>query len=124
MVNDESKRLMSREEQLQQTAEEWADYYKHAEDLCDYISIRVAYKEGAAWADKHPDISALWHPASEEPQGNNWKILCQDEENGCWVENRTDAIDLHNTWNEYVEIEMVVIWAYISDLLPKLMIPK
>ena len=81
MENDESKRLMSREEQLQQTAEEWADYYKHAEDLCDYISIRVAYKEGAAWADKHPDISALWHPASEEPQGNNWKILCQDEEN-------------------------------------------
>lgn len=119
MVNDESKRLMSREEQLQQTAEEWADYYKHAEALCDYISIRVAYKEGAAWADKHPDISALWHPASEEPQGNNWLILCQDEENGCWVENRTDAIDLHNTWNEYVEIEMVVIWAYIRDLLPK-----
>lgn len=122
MVNDESKRLMSREEELQQAAEEWADYYKHAEDLCDYISIRVAYKEGAAWADKHP--KNVWHQADEEPQGNNWKILCQDEENGCWVENRTDAIDLHNTWNEYVEIEMVVKWAYISDLLPKLMIPK
>lgn len=83
-----------------------------------------AFIAGAHWADKHPDISALWHPVSEEPQGNSWKILCQDEENGCWVENRTDAIDLHNTWNEYVEIEMVVKWAYISDLLPKLMIPK
>ena len=116
MGSDDYK-AMSREEQLQQTAEEWADYYKHAEDLCDYISIRVAYKEGAAWADEHP--ANVWHDASEEPQGNNWKILCQDEENGCWVENRTDAIDLHNTWNEYVEIEMVVKWAYISDLLPK-----
>lgn len=77
----------------------------------------TAFIAGAAWADKHP--KNVWHQADEEPQGNNWKILCQDEENGCWVENRTDAIDLHNTWNEYVEIEMVVKWAYISDLLPK-----
>lgn len=76
-----------------------------------------AFLAGAKWADEHP--KNVWHQADEEPQGNNWKILCQDEENGCWVENRNDAIRLHNTWNEYVAIELVVKWAYISDLIPK-----
>lgn len=116
MENDEYK-AMSREEELQQAAEEWADYYKHAEDLCDYISIRVAYKEGAAWADKHP--KNVWHKADEEPGDKDWKILCEDEEGGCWVEYETQAIWLHNNWKEYTAIEMVVKWAYISDLLPK-----
>lgn len=104
---------MTREEQIISEAKK--HYY-------DDINCHNAFLHGVEWADKHP--KNVWHQADEEPQGNNWKILCQDEENGCWVENRTDAIDIHNTWNEYVEIEMVVKWAYISDLLPKLMIPK
>ena len=29
------------------------------------------------------------------------------------------TIGLHNNWDEYVEIEGVKTWAYISDLLPK-----
>lgn len=98
---------MNREEQIISEAK------KH---YSDSINCHNAFLHGVEWADEHP--VDVWHEASEEPQGNNWKILCQDEENGCWVENRTDAIDLHNTWNEYVEIEMVVKWAYISDLLP------
>lgn len=99
---------MNREEQIISEAK------KH---YSDSINCHNAFLHGVEWADEHP--VDVWHEVSEEPQGNNWKILCQDEENGCWVENRTDAIDLHNTWNEYVEIEMVVKWAYISDLLPK-----
>ena len=99
---------MEREEQIISEAK------KH---YSDDINCHNAFLHGVEWADEHP--VDVWHEASEEPQGNNWKILCQDEENGCWVENRTDAIDLHNTWNEYVEIEMVVKWAYISDILPK-----
>lgn len=132
MENDEYK-AMSRQEQLQQTAAAYTS------QMCKNCSAMLSCEEknrkcverhaqekvfadGAKWSDQHP--INIWHQADEEPQGNNWKILCQDEENGCWVENRTDAIDIHNTWNEYVEIEMVVKWAYISDLLPKLMIPK
>lgn len=68
---------------------------------------------------EYTDLSSLWHDASEEPVGNNWKILCQDEMNGCWVENRVNAMLLHKNWNVYTEIEMLVRWAYISDLLPK-----
>lgn len=54
---------MSREEELQQAADEWAEFYKHAEDVCDYISVRIAFKEGAKWADEHP----YWRPATEHP---------------------------------------------------------
>ena len=99
---------MKREEQIISEAKK---YYS------DSINCHNAFLHGVEWADEHP--VDVWHPVSEEPQGNNWKILCQDEENDCWAENRTDAIDLHNAWNEYVEIEMVVKWAYISDILPK-----
>lgn len=121
---------MNREEEIKQIAENYASqmckncsamlYCEDNNKKCvERREQENVYVDGAKWADNNPDLSSLWHSANEEPKGNNWKILCQDEENGCWVENRTDAIDLHNTWNEYVEIEMVVKWAYISDLLPK-----
>lgn len=76
-----------------------------------------AFISGAKWSDEHP--KNVWHSADEEPGDKDWKILCEDEEGGCWVEYETQAIRLHNNWKEYTAIEMVVKWAYISDLLPK-----
>lgn len=117
MGSDDYK-AMSREEQLQQTAEEWADYYKHAEDLCDYISIRVAYKEGAAWADKHP--KNVWHSSEEDPKKNRYILI-----------EVVDTLTPKNGIRYYVEyVEEWIIgcmkkdgfqcrWAYIKDLLPK-----
>lgn len=80
-------------------------------------TVFAAYVEGASRANY--EHAKVWHKASDEPQGKDWRILCQDECGGCWVENKNDAIRLHNTWNEYVAIELVVKWAYIRDLLPK-----
>lgn len=100
--------IMTREEQIISEAKK---YYS------DSINCHNAFLHGVEWTDEHP--VDVWHDASEEPVGNNWKILCQDEMNGCWVENRVDAMLLHNTWNEYAGIEMLVKWAYIRDLLPK-----
>ena len=77
------------------------------------------FADGVKWAEECLNLSSVWHSADEEPVGGYWRILCQDEEDGCWVENSNDAIRLHNTWNEYVAIELVVKWAYIRDLLPK-----
>lgn len=117
MGSNSNNKAMSREEELQQAAEEWADYYKHAEDLCDYISIRVAYKEGAAWADKHP--KNVWHQADEEPQGE-YEIICQDEFEHIWLTDRREDIEHYeNGWEECAACECIVRWAYISDLLPK-----
>ena len=117
MESNNNNKAMSREKQLQQTAEEWADYYKHAEDLCDYISIRVAYKEGAAWADKHP--KNVWHQADEEPQGK-YEILVQDEFGHFWLTDYVEDISHYqNGWEECATCECISRWAYISDLLPK-----
>ncbi len=65
------------------------------------------------------DLSQVWHNAKEEPQGDNWKILCVDDFDLSWVEKRANMIGLHNNWDEYTVIEGVKMWAYISDLLPK-----
>lgn len=80
---------------------------------------RIGCIDGMEAADANPDLSSLWHDVNEEPEGDYWRILCQDEMNGCWVENRVDAMLLHNTWNEYTATELLVKWAYINDLLPK-----
>lgn len=77
----------------------------------------IAFLDGVKWADEHP--ANVWHDANEEPEGANWEILCQDENDGCWVENRIDAQLLHKNWDAYTEIEKIVRWAYTSDLLPK-----
>ena len=76
----------------------------------------ITFTEGINWADEHP--KNVWHPASEEPEGDNWSIICQGTGGNCWLEIMFDVL-MHNTWDEYVEEEMIVKWAYINDLLPK-----
>lgn len=77
----------------------------------------IHLKAGAKWTDEYP--VDIWHDNSEEPQGDNWEILCIDDFDFCWVDRRVDACSLHNKWDEYAEVECVKMWAYISDLLPK-----
>ena len=99
---------MNREEQIISEAKK--HYY-------DDINCHNAFLHGVEWADEHP--ANMWHDVSEEPNGNNWKILCVDIYNGCWVDSRVNALLLHNKWDEYVDIEQVKMWAYVNNLLPK-----
>lgn len=112
MGNDESKRLMSREEELQQAAYEWAEFYKHAEDVCDYISVRIAYIEGAAWADKHP--KNVWHDASEMPKEGEWILIQFDEDSYDTLVLCDMDADIFCAWCKKYD---VIRWAYIADLL-------
>ena len=75
----------------------------------------IHFVAGAKWADKNP--INLWHDASEEPQGDNWEILCVDNFDLFWLMSKYSW--LYSKWDEYVEIESVKMWAYIDDLLPK-----
>ena len=81
----------------------------------DNIRCYDAFLHGVEFADEHP--KNVWHDASEEPQGNNWHILCQNEMDGYCLESR--VFMLNDPWKEFVEEEMIVKWAYINDLLPK-----
>ena len=83
----------------------------------DQAGLSIGFLDGAIWADKHS--VNVWHDASEEPQGDNYKILCVDDFDLFWVESGVNALWKHNKWNEYTEIECVKMWAYIDDLLPK-----
>lgn len=116
MGSDDYK-AMSREEELQQAADEWAEFYKHAEDVCDYISVRIAYNEGAAWADKHP--ANVWHDASEMPERFSCEILYEiRSENGFVVTYLPEGLTA-DSWFNILKVCGIVRWAYISDLLPK-----
>lgn len=83
----------------------------------DQAGLPIGFLDGAVWSDKHP--VNVWHDASEEPQGDNWKILCVDDFDLSWVAKRAGIVELFNNWDEYTVLEGVKIWAYISDLLPK-----
>lgn len=100
------------------------DYVNYLLDKQEYHNekytehdIKQAFEKGAKWADEHQ--ANVWHDASEEPAGDNWEILCVDIHNGCWVDGRVNALLLHNRWDEYADIELVKMWAYVNDLLPK-----
>ena len=100
------------------------DYVNYLLDKQEYHNenyteddIRQAFEKGAMLANNNPDTSSPWHDASEEPQGNNWHILCQNEMDGYCLESR--VFMLNDPWKEFVEEEMIVKWAYIKDLLPK-----
>lgn len=81
----------------------------------DNIRCYDAFLHGVEFAEEH--LKNVWHDASEEPQGNNWHILCQNEMDGYCLESR--VFMLNDPWKEFVEEEMIVKWAYINDLLPK-----
>ena len=99
-----------RDKQIKQIANELFPDDRDADKYTGFL-------DGAIWADKHP--VNVWHNPSEEPQGDNYKILCVDDFDLYWVDSRVNALWRNNKWNEYIEIECVKMWAYISDLLPK-----
>ena len=78
---------------------------------------REEFEAGIKWAEEHLNLSSPWHQANEEPEGQNWRIICQDEEGKFWIKDWADVILLYNTWNTYVVIERLVKWAYIDELI-------
>lgn len=105
---------MTREEQILQAARNYVSGV-----MLSSPSDVIHFGYGAKWADEHPNLESLWHDASEEPKGDNWKILCLTDYNECWVDSSSNALFIYNTWHEYVDIEAVKMWAYLNDLLPK-----
>lgn len=79
-----------------------------------------AFIAGAEWADNNPsegivNLNDIWHDASEEPQGEDWKILCEDANDDHWVTGRRCGYN----WEKFVKSQAITRWSYISDLFPK-----
>lgn len=116
---------MTREEEANKASESYAsqlcvfcldEYCKEKELACpQFRESLIAFSEGIKWANNHS--KNIWHHASEEPQGTDWRIICQDEEGKFWIIDWADVILLYNTWNTHVTIEKLVKWAYIDELI-------
>lgn len=67
---------MTREEEIYDAADRYSDVYKYNEDV-DYMSIRIAFRDGAEWADKHP--KSPWISTENELPTKGGHYLCMDE---------------------------------------------
>lgn len=86
----------------------------HNEIYTEY-DIREAFEKGAMFVYNNPNLSSLWHDASEEPK--EYPILVQDEFGNVWVQ--YSLKDYADGWKEFKGCECLTRWAYITDLLPK-----
>ena len=101
---------MTRKEQILQAAR---NYVSHVTLSSPSDVIHFGY--GAKWADEHPNLESLWHNPSEEPQ--EYPILCLNKQKDIWIECDLDPYD--DGWDECVEFNELVRWAYVKDLFPK-----
>ena len=101
---------MTRKEQILQAAR---NYVSHVTLSSPSDVIHFGY--GAKWADEHPNLESLWHDPSEEPQ--EYPIQCLNKQKDVWIE--CDLDPYVDGWDECVEFNELVRWAYVKDLLPK-----
>lgn len=104
---------MTREEQRIKQIEQFASKcYEDGEKYSAFIS-------GAIWADNNPDLSSLWHSASEEPE-DGARIIMAYEVYGL-IRARDFEVHYfkHYDWDMIVARYHIMQWALYNDLLPK-----
>ena len=62
----------------------------------------TGFEFGVNWADKNPDLSSLWHNASEVPQKQR-NLLLIDKQGLAWVCDFYDRLDNPDGWEKYVK---------------------
>lgn len=110
---------MTRKEEIKCASKDYINYLLdkqeyHNENYTEY-DIRQAFEKGAMFADHNPDISSLWHDASEEPKiGSN--IVAINGNDKWWD---IQPYDGYYNWRNWVSSYDIKKWAYIYDILPK-----
>lgn len=91
-----------------------ADKYNPCRSTLDREEVcRASFKDGIEWFK-----SALWHDASEKPQGSAAILyLWHDEQGGMDV--GIDGVFDDLEWKKFVEYNKITKWCYINDVLPK-----
>ena len=117
MVNDESKRMMSREKEiLNASADTFISYGDEFTRAIKMLWV-TAFIAGAAWADKHP--ANVWHQADEVPEnGAHILMECKLLDSKEFKSYNIDYKGVVN-WEVLKRYFGISRWAYISDLLPK-----
>lgn len=86
----------------------------HNENYTEY-DIRQAFEKGAMLAYNNPDLSSLWHDASEEPNKGRLMLGIEGDDVAIykWVGQDPQG------WIPFTKDMCLSKWAYIADLLPK-----
>ena len=111
---------MTREEEIKCASKDYVNYLLdkqeyHNEDYTE-DDIRQAFEKGAMFADKNPDLSSLWHDASDN-HTEATLILYRTTSGECEVTEL--ACTSEGVWHLFVKEYEVAEWADIEDLLPK-----
>ena len=112
--------IVTREEQIKHALSKYIkDRGVSGNHIVD-VERDAAFISGALYADRNPDLSSLWHDASDVPEKNRYILIeivitsTQKNVIGYYVE---------YTKNTVVKIMKTegfrCRWAYVSDLLPK-----
>ena len=74
---------------------------------------------------EYTDLSQVWHPASEEPQGDEWHIAYIDVFGSMRsLKCPSVTFDTFPSLAEFAAGVGMQCWAYISDLLPSDNVPS
>lgn len=116
---------MTREEELQQAVDNFSEAHKYDGNL-DYLSMGIAFEEGVEWADLHPDLSALWHPAHTMPSIKSmppfvYAIVKDDNIERLNMSNcgELSASMPELVWDFLCKMHKIKYWAYPQDILPR-----
>lgn len=114
---------MTREEEIKCASKDYVNYLLdkqeyHNEDYTE-DDIRQAFENGAMFADRNPDLSALWHDASKFPNKALPIIVEIDDD----IEPSYEVLSIDETdekfWEYLVSDRDITIWAYVNELRPK-----
>lgn len=115
---------MTREKEIERASVHHLNQYDYSYEEGEHLDFYIkGFTDGAKWADKHPDLSQLWHDVHEEPEiGSNIIVV---DENGQWWDIKPYDGD-YDGYGDLTGWECCVVhynniqrWAYIDDLLPK-----
>lgn len=91
-----------------------ADKYNPCRSTLDREEVcHASFVNGVKWFKE-----AIWHDASEKPQGSAAILyLWHDEQGGMDV--GIDGVFDDLEWKKFVEYNKITKWCYIDDILPK-----
>ena len=71
--------------------------------------------DGLNATDTEPNLTSLWHDASEEPRYEEFLIAEESDEFNIYKLSGQED----NSWELLVSAMGIIRWAYVKDLLPK-----
>lgn len=103
---------MINEEKITEAAIQNADKYNPCRSTLDREEVcRASFVNGVKWFKE-----AIWHDASEKPQGSAAILyLWHDEQGGMDV--GIDGVFDDLEWKKFVEYNKITKWCYINDIL-------